>query len=57
MIMEPKKHDFITKHNEFSAEHMIKSNNYCPNLSMETIFMNRENSKTNEPHKFILNLL
>ena len=23
---------------------------------METIFMNTENSKTNEPHKFILNL-
>ena len=23
---------------------------------METIFMNIENSKTNEPHKFILNL-
>ena len=23
---------------------------------METIFMNRENSKTNEPHKFVLNL-
>ena len=23
---------------------------------METIFMNRENSKTNKPHKFVLNL-
>ena len=23
---------------------------------METIFMNMENCKTNEPHKFILNL-
>ena len=23
---------------------------------METIFMNTENSKTNEPHKFVLNL-
>ena len=23
---------------------------------METIFMNTENSKTNEPHKFTLNL-
>ena len=23
---------------------------------METIFMNKENSKTNEPHKFVLNL-
>ena len=24
---------------------------------METIFINTENSKTNEPHKFVLNLL
>ena len=23
---------------------------------METIFMNMENSKTNEPHKYVLNL-
>ena len=23
---------------------------------METIFMNMENSKTNEPHKFVVNL-
>ena len=23
---------------------------------METIFMNKENSKTNEPHKFVLSL-
>ena len=23
---------------------------------METMFMNMENSKTNEPHKFVLNL-
>ena len=23
---------------------------------METIFMNTENSKTNEPHKFVINL-
>ena len=23
---------------------------------METIFMNTENSKTNEPHRFVLNL-
>ena len=25
-------------------------------LKMETIFMNRENSKTNEPHRFRLDL-
>ena len=32
----------------------MRLRNYCENLSMETIFM--ENSKTNEPHKFVLNL-
>ena len=31
--------------------------NYCPNISMETIYMKTENSKSNEPHKFVLNLL
>ena len=31
--------------------------NYHPNISMETIFMSTESSKTNEPHKFVLNLL
>ena len=31
--------------------------NYCPNnIDVETILMNMENSKTNEPHKFVLNL-
>ena len=30
--------------------------NYCPNISVEAIFMNMENSKANEPHKFVLNL-
>ena len=34
----------------------MRLNKYCPNISMETIFMNMENSKTNEPHKFVLNL-
>ena len=29
---------------------------YCSNVSMETMFMNTENSKTNEPHKLVLNL-
>ena len=29
---------------------------YCPNISIKTIFMNTENSKTNEPHKFALYL-
>ena len=30
--------------------------NYCPNIGMKTTFMNTETSKTNEPHKFVLNL-
>ena len=29
---------------------------YCPNISMGTIFMSTENSKTDEPHKFVLSL-
>ena len=37
-----------------------KLNEYSPNINMETIFMNTKNNKkmkkTNEPHKFILNL-
>ena len=31
-------------------------NNYCPNISMEAVFMNTENNKTKEPRKFVLNL-
>ena len=31
-------------------------NGYCWNTSMEAILMNKENRKTNEPHKFVLNL-
>ena len=34
----------------------MKVDNYLPNISMKTIFMNTENSKTCEPNKFILNL-
>ena len=30
--------------------------NYCPNLSMETTFINTKNTQINEPHKFVLNL-
>ena len=29
---------------------------YCPKESVETIFMNKENSKANKPHKFVLRL-
>ena len=37
--------EFIIKNNEYLAENKIK---------METIFINTENSKTNESHKFVL---
>ena len=30
---------------------------YCANISMETILMNMENSKTNESHILVLNLM
>ena len=29
---------------------------YCPKKSVETILMNKENSKANKPHKFVLRL-
>ena len=52
--------EFITKHNESLAENkkQIKTrlNNQWSNISMEMIFINTENSKTNELHKFVLNL-
>ena len=40
--------DFIIKHNEILAEHTINTRlvYYSPNISMETTFMNTENSKT-----------
>ena len=34
----------------------MRLDSYCPNITMETILMNTENSKTNKPHKFVLNL-
>ena len=45
-------------HNAFLAEQRIKMRltNYCTNINMETIFMNTENSKTNEPQKLVLSL-
>ena len=33
----------------------MRLNNYWWNISMEKILMNMENSKTNEPDKFIFN--
>ena len=48
----------IKKHNERLSEHAIKKEirHYCPNIRMEKIFMNKENSITNEKHKFVFNL-
>ena len=40
-----------------SIEYKTRLVNYFPNLSMETIFMKKENSKTSEQNKFVLNLL
>ena len=50
--------DFIIKDNKRLAEHTISTSlaNYYLNISMKTIFMNMERSKTNEPHKLVLNL-
>ena len=49
---------FYHKHNELLAENKIKVEirKLLLNISMETIFMNTVNIKTNEPHKFVLNL-
>ena len=43
--------EFNVKSNESLAENKIrmKLNNYCPNISMKTILMNMETSKSNEP--------
>ena len=47
----------IIKHDKLLAEHTIKTrlDNYFPHISMDTTFTNMENSKTNEPHKVVLN--
>ena len=34
----------------------MRSVNYCPNINMEMIFLNTENSKMSERHKFVYNL-
>ena len=51
----PKNVDENLKYETELTENRIK--NDWPNISLEMIFMNTENSKTNEPHKFALNLL
>ena len=51
--------NFIIKHNEFLDEHSIETRliKYCRNISMEVIFMNTRNIKTNESRKFAFNFL
>ena len=51
--------EFIIKSNESLAENKIKNEieQSLSKFKYETIFMNTENSKTNEPHKVFLNLL
>ena len=34
----------------------MRLGNYCPNTTREMIFVNIENGKTNEAHKFVLKL-
>ena len=34
----------------------MRLSNYYQNISLETISMNTENSKTSEPYEFVLNL-
>ena len=48
----------IIKHNKVLTEHTIKSEirQLLSNISIQTIFMNVENSKKSEPHKRVLNL-
>ena len=50
--------NFVIKQNEFLADHTIKNKirQLWSKISMETIFRNTENSKTNERWKFVLNL-
>ena len=57
-IDENLKHEieFIMKNKNRNWTIKLRLNNYCQNISMETIIMNMENSKTYEPHKFALNL-
>ena len=50
---------FIIKYHEILAEHTIRTMlvNYCPNITMEMIFMNTEKKKVNESNTYGFNLL
>ena len=39
-----------------TIKYKTRLNNFFPNTSVKTIFMNMKDSKTNEPHKFVFNL-
>ena len=41
---------------QLSIQQKTRLDNYFPNISMDTTFKNMENSKTNKPHKFVLNV-
>ena len=48
---------FIIKSNEHLADNKIKNEfEQLLFISMDTIFMNTENSETNEPHKFVFKM-
>ena len=50
---------FILKSKKYLAKNKIKSKIeqlYCTDINVEIIFTKTENSKTNEPHKFVLQL-
>ena len=42
--------------NKSWKQQKLRFDNYCPNISMETIFIKTENSKTSASHKFVLNV-
>ena len=60
MLMKNLKHEmeFIIKSNKSLAENKIKNEieQLLLKYKHENIFINTENSKTNEPQKFVLNL-
>ena len=42
--------------NKSWKQQKMRLDNYCPNISMETINIKTENSKTSASHKFVLNV-
>ena len=42
--------------NKSWKQQKLRLDNYCPNISMETIFIKTENRKTSASHKFVLNV-